>query len=329
MNPPNNSTQVLESWAYALGQKWTALGQAVLDPFFLISFLSSLVLGLFSVQIKDTGVNALLTILLALSSGVAGARLTNEWQALTEGKAIEHKGRTAIRGLKLLFNSISMIQERTRYYIAHIKETPGSSATITAGLEEIVEKSKLVQRQALNSIEDWNDILPEADIGTMVDELSALENKYEDQLKLTSELQERQEHQLTELEQLRQVASDKDATSAEMIAKIEALEQQLSTTSKALSAEKKTKQDLQKKLEESGRRLGLTTPSLSVSQPAYNVYQGGNSFNAVAPGRALKLIDSGDVTLVSTDILRQFSSNWAGEGKPTLVVGSQKFTPGA
>lgn len=164
-----------------LGQNWMGFLALVLDPLVLFLLVAAILLGVVVVTQRDPVVVAVLTIILGVASGLLGGVVSQKWSALTEEKVICARGRLAVRGLKLLLGNITALERRVREYLerhAASNGTPTLTPAVTQTcLEEIIERCVVLQEEALSSIENWTDIVPEADIKTQIGVITQLRLK--------------------------------------------------------------------------------------------------------------------------------------------------------
>ncbi len=112
----------------SLKQRWTVFISLVIDPWviLLVGFAIFLVWVLES-QVAPggpetpTGPPAVLvptlSMIIALVAGVIGSIITTNLNRITEGRVIEARGQTAVRGLKLLLGGIAELDRRVHVYL--------------------------------------------------------------------------------------------------------------------------------------------------------------------------------------------------------------------
>jgi hypothetical protein len=106
--------------------------------------------------------------------------------------------------LKLLLGNVSTLERRVGGYIERYTTNNPNPDVVKLCFEEVVTKCIVIQEEALNSIENWTDIIPEADVKTQIGIISDLRLKEE---KLTRELSElRTESQTTQGKTAAQIA---------------------------------------------------------------------------------------------------------------------------
>jgi len=156
----------------SLKDEWKKFGFLIGNPWIVFLLLATIALGVV-VTVKrpvDVIVVVTLTVIMSLTSSVLGGLVTKRWSDLTEEKVIRARGQLAVRSLKLLWSNITALEERVREYLRRLEK---SEQEMTIGifqlyLEEIEQRSILVREQVLSAIENWTDIVPEADIRTQI-----------------------------------------------------------------------------------------------------------------------------------------------------------------
>lgn len=151
-----------------LSERWSSFLSVILDPLVVLLLAGSIALGVFLVYQKDTAVVAVLTVLFGLASGLAGEMVSRKWAEMTEEKLILARGQLSVRGLKLLLGHLAGLEKRVSVYLKRHSGTAEKAVSqppdvISICLEEILEKCALMQGEVLASIENWTDIVPEAE----------------------------------------------------------------------------------------------------------------------------------------------------------------------
>ena len=158
--------------------KWSSFLSMLVDPWSLITIILIVANLKLITSVDDSKIKLGLNLLLSIFSAALGARMWNEWTALTEGHILIARGKTAIRALKLLHNEVSSLECRARrYYSSDLKEpkaTENLETIFKIGLEEVSERCTNLQESVINSIENWVDIIPEADVRTQIGMITAL-----------------------------------------------------------------------------------------------------------------------------------------------------------
>lgn len=183
-----------------LKDRWKIFISLLFDPFTIILLISSIILVYFASVQTNNELKAILTILTSISSAILGSRIMTIWSNETEGRVIIARGGTAIRNLSLLLKIVSLLEQRVLKYLANIT----SSKTIKIYFEEIIEKFHIIEEEIINSIEDWKDIIPEANIKHQIGLFSDLKSEINEktlQLKKLEEIKNRSESDKKELQE--------------------------------------------------------------------------------------------------------------------------------
>jgi len=164
-----------------LKDRWGIFKGTILDPFVLIPLVATIGLGILLRSQKESEIIAALTVIISLTSGFLGAILRNKWSEMTEEKVIVTRGKVAVRSLKLLLGNIVTLDKRIGEFLSRC-QTPGGNITtdpevIKTYLEEIIGRCRTQEEEAISSIENWTDIIPEADIKSQIGIISELREK--------------------------------------------------------------------------------------------------------------------------------------------------------
>lgn len=161
-----------------LKERWASFLTIIFDPLVLTFLVLTLLLGIFLKSQKEPVVIAALTIIITLISGILGAILKGKWSEITEEKVIVARGKTAVRSLKLLLSNILSLEKRVCEYLFRSQDEQAkmgqSPEVIKTYLEEIIGRCRIQGEEAISSIENWTDIVPEADIRTQIGVISNL-----------------------------------------------------------------------------------------------------------------------------------------------------------
>lgn len=157
-----------------LKSAWKRFGQIILDPWNLILLAAIVALLVYAANSKQPGVVALLQILVSLVSAVLGGRIVRYVDSLVEGSVLVARGRTAVRSLKLLLRSVSSLEERVQTFLVGADEASGSNVVTKRNYEEVISSCRLIQEETVSSIENWTDIVAEADIESLIGVITSL-----------------------------------------------------------------------------------------------------------------------------------------------------------
>ena len=172
----NPATSERGPWDFLapVGKSWRALLNTLLNPWVLL-----LVACVAFLQYKAPGlvgappfILTAFSVLLTISTVVLGGVVVRRWDELTEEKVLVARGETAIRSLKLLVDNVTAMRRRaTQYLDRHMDEEARKRIThevVRTYLEEVILNLKNLEIQSLGSIDNWKDIIPQADVNTQV-----------------------------------------------------------------------------------------------------------------------------------------------------------------
>ena len=173
----NTLTQISNGTVF---KKWKVFFAILFDPVNLI--LIGLIVALFYVSKDQTNRDIIttLTITLSIFTGVLGGRVAKTIDEYTEEKVVEARGKSAVRGLKLLLRSTHSLENRVQIYLKRFRDDMRhdqiGSEVVETYLEEVIERCNIIEEEVISSIENWTDIIPEADIQTEIGLLTDLKN---------------------------------------------------------------------------------------------------------------------------------------------------------
>lgn len=200
-------------------KRWQNFLSLIFDPWTLCFLIATTVLIILGHGQQNVTVSTMFTVLITLSSAVLGGRAAKHWVDITEGGVVKARGKSAVRGLKLLFGNVTSLDQRLERFLGHCeKDQP--LEIIKTWIEEVSERTRLIAEEVVSSIENWTDIIPEADIKTHIGELSALTAKLdrkEAELKeIQEELNQTKDTAKEEREKLRKGIHDKEKEMADL-----------------------------------------------------------------------------------------------------------------
>jgi len=197
-----------------LVNRWKMFFGLILDPWTLVLFVATLLLFYLSTQQASQLVSALIFLLITVTSAVLGGRVSNHWSALTESGALAVRGRVAVRSLKLLLRNTAALEARLRRFRSAEGDIEKLPTVTSRNYEEAIAVCGLLQEETVSSIENWTDIVPEADINSligMITQLKASLDEKEEELKLLkSSLEDARGKSESELSSLRRQIKDKE-----------------------------------------------------------------------------------------------------------------------
>lgn len=158
---------------------WKKFWRLVAEPWTLILLLASIALFAIGQQKLEPSVTALVQILLAVSSGVLGARVTNLLETASGKSILEARGKVAVRGLKLMLVQTAAFQRRVQRFIDNRQHIEGNPDVTVRNFEETVEFCRRIQEEAASAMETWVDVVPSADLSSLIGRITAAEDEHE------------------------------------------------------------------------------------------------------------------------------------------------------
>jgi len=224
-----------QTWWAEVQSSWSSFLSIALRPLIVITLGVALVIAVVSYKEKPQpgAISAILMIINSILCGVIGAIACKYWNDLNEQSILITRGKSAIRGLAVLTQSISALEQRVRAFLdtEDTSEQKLHGELETARYEELLSRFCNLQEQTINAVEEWKDIIPEAAIKTQIGVITQLRAE-----KVTLEIQ------------LAEIRKELTATMEESMEKsreeIKALQQQLKEKEKNLA---KVKSDLLEK----------------------------------------------------------------------------------
>ena len=133
----------------------------------VISIIGAILFGYWSTTTADDTAKTVGAVVMAVLTGVAGARLAKMIIEDARTGQIFTRGQSAVRGLGLIIANLGTLEAQLEKAKAECKD-----AELGKDFLYIKSLAIVIQRQAVNSLEEWKDILPEADVRKMIDDLS-------------------------------------------------------------------------------------------------------------------------------------------------------------
>jgi len=161
-----------------LKEQWGFFLRIVLNPWVIITGIVIYILMNLSPE-DGSSLSVVNNIFILLTSAVFGGITSKLWIDQVEEKVIVSRGKAAVRNLNLLLNNISSFEKRVNSYINKISSKEQSEDTIISYFEEIEERCNVLQEEVLNSIENWTDILPKANIQSQIGIITAIKGEKE------------------------------------------------------------------------------------------------------------------------------------------------------
>jgi hypothetical protein len=167
-------------WAEGLITPWGGFIRVLFDPYTFFLAVVGVLLGLFGPKAIGEGYNALLQIVIALVTGVVGARIATAMSALNQDGKLYSSGRMAVRGLRLILTRTLALERRVSVFAREAqKDVPAEIKAEIArrNLDEVLESIRALQTEIAGSIENWVDVVPAADVSAIFDAVADLRDQ--------------------------------------------------------------------------------------------------------------------------------------------------------
>ena len=156
---------------------WKTFWRLVTEPWTLILLVASVALFAVGQQKLEPSVTALVQILLAVSSGVLGARVTNLLETASGKSILEARGKVAVRGLKLMLVQTAAFQRRIQRFIDNRNHIETNPDLTVRNYEEAIEFCRRIQEEAASAMETWGDVVPTADLSSIIGRITEAEEQ--------------------------------------------------------------------------------------------------------------------------------------------------------
>lgn len=168
----------IKPWYAPLQRKWEVFFNIVLEPLPILLLFSTVALVFFTTKSTNPYMIAFLSTLISISGGILGGLVYERWREIHESLVLITRGTLAIRSLIILFNKIVALEQRTTLHQKRaIEKKRLDKDIINTNFEEINESLISLQENTIHSIEDWQDIIPEAKLNTLIGEISRLKKQ--------------------------------------------------------------------------------------------------------------------------------------------------------
>ncbi len=148
--------------------KWIPFIDTILEPLFVIPLIFGITICVlqFTIFSKSQEIQVVLSFLFAISSGFIGSTIRIKINKYIEEDALHARGKTSIRSLALLKIQLDSLLARLHSFIHDIPSSinQDDKNIIINNFEEISSQCCILIDQTMSSIENWNDIINDADI---------------------------------------------------------------------------------------------------------------------------------------------------------------------
>jgi hypothetical protein len=165
-----------------LKKQWIDFSVIIFNPLALIFLIATLVFFLMSHFLPletDKATSNLYTFLLSISSGITGAIISKKWSDIAEGTVLSTRGKSAVWSLKLLLNHIIQLENRIKYFYSFKDEEKKEPTIVNLNFEEAMSMCNILAGETTNSIQNWTDIVPEADVKSHNDAMNEMKAELE------------------------------------------------------------------------------------------------------------------------------------------------------
>ena len=205
-------------------EEWKTFLNALFDPWMILLAILTIGLAFAQERATDPSVKTALLVLIGLFSGVIGSRYEKRASEAAGEKLLVARGRTAVRGLIVLVGQIQALEKRVQEYLTRStsEEYEGeiNSEVVKTYLEEVIFACVGLEEETLSSVEDWQDIIPEADIHTQIGVITELKaeaaSSHQELESLRKKQAKDEERSESEVERLRTEIEDKKREFAEL-----------------------------------------------------------------------------------------------------------------
>ncbi|HEY3440002.1 MAG TPA: hypothetical protein VGK29_04595 [Paludibaculum sp.] len=160
-----------------VGERWGSFFYVVLDPWALILGVATAAFLYTSAGHSDKTISAVLSLGVTVSSGLLGGVLAHRWAENTETQVLVARGHSAIRNLRLLMGTVRTIEHRVQIYLSRLACESCSQEVVRTYLEEVLQGCVTLHEETVNAVENWTDIIPNADITTQVGKIHELQTE--------------------------------------------------------------------------------------------------------------------------------------------------------
>jgi hypothetical protein len=165
----------------ALRHRWKEFLNLALDPWSVLLLICVGMLVWLSTEQTAKPLAAVFSLLASVAAGVFGGQMRQRSYARREREVLVARGRSAIRNLRLLLNSVRSLEARAGSCLASAGKGDGANGGLLYhGLEEVVDKCSTIHEEGINAIENWIDIIPEADVTTQIGKIRDLQQRIRD-----------------------------------------------------------------------------------------------------------------------------------------------------
>lgn len=168
--------------------KWHNFRYAIFQPEILFSSIVAVLLFVMLYNQADKVIVATFTVLFSICTTTLGMFLNKNWEELNQEDRLESRGIISVRNLKLLLMNIDSLDHRAQEYLERCGDD-GNDLYLTY-LEEIILRCNWLEVAVMSAIQNWTDIIPNAEIKDYVDNVKIL---IEEKETLSLEIKEKED----------------------------------------------------------------------------------------------------------------------------------------
>jgi hypothetical protein len=164
----NSNTRRNEDDADILKTQWQDFFQSFMNPITVFLFVGAFLLVLVQSRLCVSWSSAALTLLIGLMAGVGINRFEKVYSEYHDKRQKIRRGIIAIRRLGTLIEDIRLLESKIDRYQSDIESQKRLyRKELNAQLDELKNESLSLQLVGFSCIEDWTDILPDANIANL------------------------------------------------------------------------------------------------------------------------------------------------------------------
>ena len=165
---------------HSLKNNWKILGTILLSPDILLLMvvnLALIIITYFNHTKVDTHIMTLVVVVISLVSMAFGFFASKRKSDLFQKELMRERGYATIRSMNLLLSHIFSVKKRVSQYMRRLNREDYNYDLMRANFEEIIEGCNNLFEDVMNSIEYWQDLIPEANLKAQISSVSHLRNE--------------------------------------------------------------------------------------------------------------------------------------------------------
>lgn len=175
----------MENIKNSLKSNWAILGRIILNPeaLFLILTIGGLIaLTYFSNLRNSPLILTIIIMVISLLSSLLGGFFMKKWGDLYKTRMLIARGYTTIRNINLLLSHIFSIKKRVSLYIRRLNREELNYDLLRSHFEEVAERCNNLFEDAVNTIENWQDVIPEANLKQQIAQVANIQKELNNRL---------------------------------------------------------------------------------------------------------------------------------------------------